>query len=495
MRRAFLSTYRGRGLLPHTMIKFLEKIFSKKDSKDKLARLLKVQPDALRMFDEAYKKRCLEDGMSDNLFEISAQEAASFRVQKDTELDEGIIGRIVNELLSETERWSFDGSVVNIKDPLIPKPSELPVSREEIQALPVPSRPQLTGTLMKTDINGPSYPSLLEMYAIYLRNIGTKHGQTAYNHFRQGLDILDLDSITYQIISTNPNSIGYWLPEVISPMISEGFFKIPKTTIIKVPMPLLQLTRIDYQALTPATIAIVDRFCMEAFGLDVEKDYFVKTGTYSSKFDFRNAHVVGAKEVRELGEYLLYIHFQANCMAHYDILGQGIPSIYGVSTTTEWCVREFIKCTEGCPTIYNGLPLRTEYRAFVDFDTKEVIGIHPYWDPDVMKNRFDHGDDADTPKMKHDSVAFRVAQGDLMEQYEKNKGLVAEHLSAALRGYPFALTGQWSVDIMQNGNDFWLIDMAQADSSTFFKEAVPEKLRKKSPENWIPKQMVLREVG
>lgn len=36
---------------------------------------------------------------------------------------------------------------------------------------------------------------------------------------------------------------------------------------------------------------------MKVFGLDSKKDYFIKTGTYSSKFDFRNCHVQGASEM------------------------------------------------------------------------------------------------------------------------------------------------------------------------------------------------------
>ena len=43
---------------------------------------------------------------------------------------------------------------------------------------------------------------------------------------------------------------------------------------------------------------------MSAFGVNVDEQYFIKTGTYSSKYDFRNAVVKGAEEVRELGEYL-----------------------------------------------------------------------------------------------------------------------------------------------------------------------------------------------
>lgn len=50
------------------------------------------------------------------------------------------------------------------------------------------------------------------------------------------------------------------------------------------------------------------------------------------------------------------------------------PSIYGVSTTNEWVVREFIPDKEGNPCIYKGLPLHTEYRVFVDCDTDEVLG-------------------------------------------------------------------------------------------------------------------------
>ena len=57
---------------------------------------------------------------------------------------------------------------------------------------------------------------------------------------------------------------------------------------------------------TRATLDIVDEFCRQVFSLDETKEYFIKNGVYSSKYDFRNAHVKGAKEVRELGEYLLF---------------------------------------------------------------------------------------------------------------------------------------------------------------------------------------------
>lgn len=48
------------------------------------------------------------------------------------------------------------------------------------------------------------------------------------------------------------------------------------------------------------------------------------------------------------------------------------------------------------------------------------------------------------------------------------------------------LHGQWSLDIMQNGDDFWLIDMALAETSAFYQMCVPKSIRMPTPENWLP---------
>ena len=48
-----------------------------------------------------------------------------------------------------------------------------------------------------------------------------------------------------------------------------------------------------------------------------------------------------------------------------------------------------------------------------------------------------------------------------------------------------SISGQWSIDIMQNGDDFWLIDMALAQNSALI-ECVSEKLRKITEEKWLP---------
>ena len=460
------------------MLSFLKKPISK----EQIAKILQTTPEALAAFEEAYQKQVLTEPVSDNLFEINAKQAAEMHVDVLSgdypELHDMIL-RIVNELIAQTLIWEFDGKTGRTKEALFEVSK--PVTLEEIKKLPPELQPQLTGNYMKKDISEPSYPILLEMYQHFLTEKNPQKRKGFYDRFRQGLDILDLDPVTYEMIGTNPNSIGYWLPNITKAVVKQGFFKIPKTTIIKVPLPLLQLTRQPYEELTQTTRDIVNKFCQKVFSLDINKEYFLKTGTYSSKFDFRNAHVWSPHEVLEIGEYLLFIHFQALMMAS----PLNNRCIYGVSTTNEWVVREFIPDIESNPTIYKGLPLRTEYRVFVDFDTQDVIGINPYWDPDVMRKRFTQ-DAKDNIHDRHDYFTYQCNEETLMKRYNDNKETIMSKVKALLPNID-NLSGQWSIDVMQNGNDFWIIDMHLAQNSAYYTECVPENLRTPLEENWIPK--------
>lgn len=475
------------------MFNQLMQIFNKPKSdnptmaKDAIAELLRINPEALEAFEAAYAKHALNQE-PDNFFATNSRQAVNGKhaidvtePTMDAASDElvKLQQRIVDELLSQTEIYTFDGRQVKAGNlPVLPAVTE-PVQNSDINRLPAQLRPQLSGELMKVDINEPSYPHLLWFYERYLNGKNEKIRKDAYHHFRQGLDILDLDAVTYEIIGTNPNSMGHWLPQLVTACAGQEFFKIPATTIAKVPMTLLQLTRQEYGEMTQTTLNIVNQWAQEAFQLDTAKEYFIKTGTYSSKFDFRNAHVHGAKEVKELGEYLLFIHYQALQMAS----PLCTPCIYGVSTTNEWVVREFIPDKEKNPCIYKGLPLHTEYRVFVDCDTDKVIGITPYWEPKTMKQRFGHEADAESPHQLHDYVIYKAHEETLMSRYHENKDRVQAHIESILPDLD--LKGQWSIDVMQNGDEFWLIDMGLAENSAFYN-CVPEHLRNPSKENWIP---------
>lgn len=475
----------------------LKRIFGSKAeeislSKEEIARLLKTSPKALDEFEKSYTHHVLDSkGISENLFAINAKQMAAERkkyILSDFAMDrkdyDSIIQRIVSELLEQSAVYCWDGKNAHIETfKTLPDDYE-PISMDDLKNIPEAYRPDLAGNLYKRDIAEDTYPLLLFMYKKYLESRDPYVKMQYYHRFRQGLDIQDLDPVTYKIIDRNVNSMGHWLPPLAEAVKKQDFFKIPKTKILKVPLSLLQLTRQEYTTLTPATIRIVDEFCYKVFGLETDKEYFIKTGTYSSKFDFRNAHVAWGKEVRELGEYLLFIHYQALCHAHYDLSGRNQPILYGMSTTTEWVVREYIQPPKGTQEIYYGLPLRPEYRVFVDFDTNEILGISPYWEPETMKKRFGKAEDSGDPDKVHDYIIYCAMEEELMRQYTKQKDTVMEYLKAMLPD--IRLHGQWSIDIMQNGNDFYLIDMALAVHSAL-KGCVPTEKLKSVEEDWLPK--------
>lgn len=456
--------------------------FNKKKpfNKDDIAEMLRMDPKAFEAFEQEYAQQGLN---TDNLFKRDAKQAAEQKEGIDLDEPEnldGIKSRIVAELLADTIRWSYDENGISSWRPVLDEnayAADKPLTKEELMSIPQEYRPMLTGTLSCRDTGDePSCYAVLHMYRQFLEETDPKKKQSLYGVFRQGLDILDLDHILYEMLGMNRNSMGYWLPRIIRPVLDHGFFRIPQTTILKVPMPLLQLTRLEYGLLNRVTLDIVDKFCYEAFRLDPDKEYFIKTGTFSSKYDFRNAHVRGAKEVRELGEYLLFIQNQASMMA--GPLSQ--PSVYGVSTTNEFVVREFIP-TGDVPCIYHGLPLRPEYRLFVDFNRKSVIGMSPYWEPNLMKSRF--GKETD-PDNVHDYITFRMQEQSLESAYTENIGRVEAAVSEFIREVD--LQGQWSLDIMQQGKDFWIIDMALAQNSALYS-CVPDHLKAPLEEEWLPK--------
>ena len=448
--------------------------------KDAIAALLQTTPEALQAFEQEYEK-VTQEHIPEDIFDMNAKQAAEQHegiIPNDCPV-QPIIDRIVKELLAITPTWCYDGKVVSTTEGTLFEAFD-PVTNEEIKRLPETLRPQLTGHLVMKDIKEPAYLELIRTWQQMKQTSDPRFKRQLYGHFRQGLDMLDLDSVMYEMLGTNPNSMGYWLPRLIDTITTQTMFRVPKTTIFKVPLPMLQLSRLSYETLTRTTLDIVDQFVFQLCHLDENASYFIKTGTYSNKFDFRNVKITTPKEVRELGEYLVFIQHYASMMAG----PLNNVSIYGVSTTNEYVVREFIEDAENNPTIYHGLPLHTEYRVFVDFDTKEILGINPYWDPKTMKERFDHAEDSNDPDKIHDSIIYRMHEPILMQRYEANKDHVLAEVQKLLN-HQTQMHGQWSLDIMQNGTDFWFIDMALAANSAL-KECIPAGKLKPVAENWIP---------
>lgn len=438
---------------------------------EQLSELINQSPEYLQQMEALYQENILTQP-PETFLETNAKQASqnTNKIYPSKELEE-IINKIVEELVERTSIYHYDPTTnkATITDPKT-NPQQL-VTLEEINNIPDNLRPDLTGTLIKREIDQPAYYMILDYYNKFKQTNQKEY----YFRFLQGLDILDLDEISYNILGFNKNTMGRWLPELVEAQqaITHPFFKIPETTIVKPPLPLLQLTRLDYQNLTPTTLQIVDKYAERVFKLNPNNKYFLKTGTYSSKFDFRNAKVDTPEEVKDIGEYLLYIHYQALQHANFFMK----PMIIGMSTTNEWVVREYIEDAEKNPTIYKGLPLRTEFRIFVDFDTQEIIGTSPYWREDIMEKRFLEQRDVHD---KHDYITFNANKEKLKREYDENLYLVTSHLQELIPA--INLQGQYSIDIMKNGKDFYIIDMATAEESAL-NDVIPKNKLKQSG-NW-----------
>jgi hypothetical protein len=423
---------------------------------EKAVKIFKNSKEKFEEFEEFYKKNVLTE-IPENYFEVNSRQATD-KVTTAGEIDYELVKRIVDELADETRLIEIKNSKV-IEKTLTCENNPITDINELIE-LDKGKQVQFTKNFSKFDISPEESLKSLIFFA--------KHN---YGMFRGGLETLDLSPTLYKILDNNMNQIGYWLPKVaeISP------FKIPDTKIVKVPLSLLQLGRVfEYSELTPTTFRIINEYCKKVFELDLNGTYFIKNGVFSSKFDFRNAKVTTPQEVAELGQYLFYIHQQACQMASLF----NNKSIYGCGTTTEWVVREYIESSVK-ETIYMGLPLNTEYRIFVDFDTKAILSDNQYWNKEVMNKRFEENRNNHDI---HDVITYNMASERLEKTYNENIGKVKEMVQELLNNN-IEMTGQWSVDIMQMENDFYLIDMALAENS-FYYNSVPVKLRKPSAERW-----------
>ncbi len=232
-------------------------------TKDQMAEMLRTNPAKLDEFENRYKTDVLSEEQPKDFFEVNSKQMAEHMANNENvSIDmTNLVKQIVDEFVAEASVYRYD-RMLNTTDINTGLPCKSHIDRKIIDDLPDKIRPQATVSLQKRDIGPMSYPELLYFYK---ESLNTKNDiqkrRYCYDHFRQGLDILDLDPITYEIIGTNPISIGYWFPKLVEGNKQHHFFKIPSTTIVKVPMNLLQLTRVEYETLTHTTLNIVDRFC------------------------------------------------------------------------------------------------------------------------------------------------------------------------------------------------------------------------------------------
>lgn len=258
------------------------------------------------------------------------------------------------------------------------------------------------------------------------------------------LSVSDLTEKLYKRFEQNMNSLYNWYPAVERALQkSHTELKTPDTKVMRLPIELAQFIRLEYQETSQADKELFNRFIFDQFGLEDDKTYFIKTGTFSSKFQFANAK---CSEPREMGEYFQVIN--------------NFAMQVGAGQTVDLVVREYIEDVEDNPTIYNGMPLRTEFRVFVNCDTDEVLGVVPYWHPIVMKRALQAGL-ADS--IQADYKTYLAHEKKLTDEFNEHLSRVRKEINAILPN--LNLSGSYSIDVMKNGDDLYVIDLALMSES------------------------------
>lgn len=237
------------------------------------------------------------------------------------------------------------------------------------------------------------------------------------------------------------NKFSFWYDKI-----KDCGLNVPKSIIIKIDPtdPIIEHFYLDdYKEDTKIIQDWVDKHVVPEidkakFGL-----FFLKNSTFSNKFN-----AMDCLSYRDrVAASVININYAALCL--------------GAGGIDEIVIRERIEHdSSSTPTIYNGLPFRTEFRVFYDFDRQKVLYTVNYWDYDyVYPNLHD----------LTDKIVFDYMKDKMQQSFEDNKEtvekLVTEHMTNV------GLTGKWSIDFMlDESGKFWLIDMAVAESSAYWKE-------------------------
>ncbi len=173
------------------------------------------------------------------------------------------------------------------------------------------------------------------------------------------------------------------------------------------------------------------------------KPVFVKNGTFSNKFDFKTCATF--TEPCSLTSSLIEINYNS--------------FLFDAGGANEVVVRERIPYdARKTPCIYNGMPLRNEFRVFYDFDKHAVLYAVNYWDYDYCIRAIRNN--------ATDLVVFDAMQCLLTQGYNENVDSAVTLVDMHMKNVD--LKGKWSIDIMMTDEGFWLIDMAVAEQSAYW---------------------------
>lgn len=248
----------------------------------------------------------------------------------------------------------------------------------------------------------------------------------------------------------DPNNFSHWYPKLQKSFQEYGvdYLSMPRSVIIPVPLNVMRML------FDPANnIPQIHKFVREGIMPKIPNDMFfifMKNGTFSNKYDF-NCSCKCRRNELELTNNFININYGAACCD-----AGGISEIVLRDYIGDWNWLD-----EHVPCIYNGMPLRPEFRVFYNFDNR-LMYLANYWDYNYCHEAIER---SATDKIVYDSYYPYI-----LNFYENNKCSV-ERLVADSMGIVEGLSGEWSIDVMWDAESrkYWLIDMAKAEQSAYYR--------------------------
>ena len=257
----------------------------------------------------------------------------------------------------------------------------------------------------------------------------------------------------YRRLSNNSNNISNWFPKI-----EKCGLAVPKTCIIKVPENIVKAFFMEPEknetidTLFDRVYDWVDGVLVPTAREEIGKGlWFMKNGCFSNKYNFNSCCVTDNSH--EITTKLIDINYTS--------------LMFDTGGNTEVAIRERILFNENTiPCIYNGMPLRPEYRIFYDFDNHKLLYSVNYWDWDYCHDAISRN--------ATDKIVYEYIYDKIYKEYTKNKTNVEQIVDSCLKNIT-ELKGKWSIDILDAGYELYLIDMAIAENSAYWN---PDKCYK-----------------
>lgn len=253
------------------------------------------------------------------------------------------------------------------------------------------------------------------------------------------------------MLDAKQNNFSFWFPKV-----KECGMYVPKTFYTVLPNVQTRQGRMLQEAFfmeqQELDLAYIQKYVDTNILPELTKagllgHIFVKNATFSNKFSARGScNLYGTFD---LARAISNINYASLCV--------------GAGGTDEIVIRDFIEYDrDNTPCIYEGLPLRPEFRVFYDFDAQEPLYTANYWDYEyVYPNLFE----------ATDKIIFEHEREHLETVFDAQKNHVQCMVAEAMKNGVNGLSGQWSVDVLlDETGKFWLIDMGLAQMSTYWKK-------------------------